>query len=315
MYFFQNSFLHLISFLFLFINFALPKLINNIIRLGDEEFRYSHFSFNSNKDMIIDTSSYPINEERRFFGLKKNGRFYFNQSNNETGYYSLTMDHSKGRIEGESYFIKLTSNKTIYNGREFILGISKIGNNEIGYYAEIYDLNNKNTTKIQTANIFGNIDSDSFSLVEAPDNSDSKFYYTVTYLNTSFWINIKKSYFSFDMTPIYKHVKEKSFKVGVQKSVSFFYTDKPIYICLYLSESNALEISAFDPDFSNSNKTIIYSPSSTYGERRFLKGIHLKDEIGFFIYFKENVNSPTISILQCNNEDKNMITYSKRNFR
>ena len=270
--------------------------------------------------MIIDTSSYPVSPDRRFFGLKKNGRFFFKESNKETGYYLLSMDHSKGRIEGESSFIKLTSSNTIFNGRELILGISKRGTlNDAGYYVELYDLNNKNKTKIQTSNIFGNIASDSFSIIETPNNSDSKFYYTITYLvsnsDTDYWINIKKSYFSFDNNPIYNHVKEKSFKVGVQTIVSCFYTEKPIYICFYLSDSNALEINAFEPDFSSSNKTTIYSPSSTYEERRFNKGIHLKGEIGFFIYFKENVNSPTISILQCNNGDKKMITYSNPNFR
>ena len=87
MYYFQNSFLHLILFLFLLINFALPKLLNNIIRLGDSSFKYTHFSFNSNEDMIIDISSYPVSSERRFFGLKKNERFFFKESNKETGYY------------------------------------------------------------------------------------------------------------------------------------------------------------------------------------------------------------------------------------
>ena len=50
-------------------------LLNNIIRLGDEDFGYNHFSFNSDGDMIIDSEAYPISNERRFFGLKKMGDF------------------------------------------------------------------------------------------------------------------------------------------------------------------------------------------------------------------------------------------------
>ena len=46
-------------------------LLNNIIRLGDEGFGYNHFSFNSDGDMIIDSEAYPVNNGRRFFGLKK----------------------------------------------------------------------------------------------------------------------------------------------------------------------------------------------------------------------------------------------------
>ena len=52
-------------------NFVSPVILNNIINLGGDNFRYSHFSFNSNEDMIVDTSAFPVNQERRFFGLKK----------------------------------------------------------------------------------------------------------------------------------------------------------------------------------------------------------------------------------------------------
>ena len=105
--------------IFISIECVLPKVLNNIIRLGDNSFRYSHFNFNSDGDMIIDTESYPPSQERRFFGLKKNGQFYFTNSNNQlTPYYSLYVDHNSGRIEGESKLIKLTSSNNKFNGRE-----------------------------------------------------------------------------------------------------------------------------------------------------------------------------------------------------
>ena len=75
MFCFQNYFLHLILFLFLLIKFTLPKLLNNIIKIGDEKFKYIHFNFSSNEDMIIDTSSYPVSSED-FLGLKKMEDFF-----------------------------------------------------------------------------------------------------------------------------------------------------------------------------------------------------------------------------------------------
>ena len=83
-----NKNFYIYCFIYIFIIFQSIKfifsepLLNNIIRLGDEGFGYNHFSFNSNGDMIIDSEAYPISNERRFFGLKKNGRFYFKDSNN-----------------------------------------------------------------------------------------------------------------------------------------------------------------------------------------------------------------------------------------
>ena len=119
--------------IFMSVECVLPKVLNNIIRLGDDQFRYSHFNFNSDGDMIIDTESYPVSKERRFFGLKKNGQFYFTSSNNQlTPYYSLYVDHDQGRIEGESKFIKLTSSNNKFNGKELLCGISK----NTGYYVE-----------------------------------------------------------------------------------------------------------------------------------------------------------------------------------
>ena len=116
-----------IFFIFLSINIAKTKLLNTIIKFGGENLRYTQFSFNSNGDMIVDTSSFPVSNERRFYGLTKNGKFFFKDTNNQlTGFYSMNMDHTKGRIEGESYCIKLTSNNTKFHRKELILGISKI---------------------------------------------------------------------------------------------------------------------------------------------------------------------------------------------
>ena len=96
------------------IKYVCPNLIlNNIIELGGDNFRYSHFCFNSNEDMIIDSSSYPISSERIFFGLKKNGSFYFKDI-----YFSMFIENNKGRIEGESCFIKLTNNNNEDDGKE-----------------------------------------------------------------------------------------------------------------------------------------------------------------------------------------------------
>ena len=95
--------------------------------------------------MIIDITSNPLSEERIFFGLKKNGRFFFNDSNNrETPYFSLKVSQSDGRIEGESLFIKLTSINSKFHGKELLCSISKNDESEKVYYVEIYDLENKN---------------------------------------------------------------------------------------------------------------------------------------------------------------------------
>ena len=85
--------------LFVFVNL---ELLNNIIKLSDTHFIHNHFSFNSEGDMIIDTespneSSMLLNE-RKFYGIKKNGKEYFTDKTGKKSYYSpMITKNSYGR--------------------------------------------------------------------------------------------------------------------------------------------------------------------------------------------------------------------------
>jgi hypothetical protein len=105
------------------INFILCQGINHIIKLGDHPFTYVRISFNSAGDMVIDTSAYYGNNKRRFFGLKKNGKYFFKDSSGlETPYFNMANDrqNSERRIEGESIFIKIGSYNPSTNGKEYL---------------------------------------------------------------------------------------------------------------------------------------------------------------------------------------------------
>ena len=312
---FKENYINLIVnafILFQLINFINPLLLNNIIRIGDNNFRYCHFSYNSYGDMILEISSFPVSEGRRFFGLKYNGEFYFNSiSNQKAAHYSLTMNHKSGRIEGESFFVKLTSSNSNFHGKELIYGISKYAPDS-GDCVEVYNLDSKNSTKYSASYFFGKIISDSFSFFKAPDDADSQYLYTIAYIasyNNNYFINIKKTYFTFDNGNGYRHIKELSYQAGNHKEISCFYTENSNYICFYLNNNKYLVIMVIKSDFSDTPVNTYVYQSKYYGDRFFFKGIHLKGEIGFFIYFKANTNSPTISIYQCDN-NYNMVAYS-----
>ena len=63
--------------IFLIISFFLEnfsvnsQILNKIIRLAGDPYRYSRFSFNSEGDMVIDTGAFPKKNVRKFFGAKK----------------------------------------------------------------------------------------------------------------------------------------------------------------------------------------------------------------------------------------------------
>ena len=100
------------------------QLLNSIIRLAEDPYRYNHFSFTSEGDMIIDTESFPITNIRKFYGIKKNGREYFNDSSGNTTFnFCMEFDYQIGRLEGESIIIKMKSTNLNINGKEFLLGM------------------------------------------------------------------------------------------------------------------------------------------------------------------------------------------------
>ena len=57
--------------------------MNNIIMIGENKFRYQNLVKFSNGDLIFETSPYIYsNRERIFYGLKKNGRYFFRKKEN-----------------------------------------------------------------------------------------------------------------------------------------------------------------------------------------------------------------------------------------
>jgi len=80
-HFFQIIKLYIIHFSYFHIiksdyNFEKQKL-NHIIKVGEENFRIFSFANYSNGDMILSIIAYDPKEERNFYGIKNNGRPFF----------------------------------------------------------------------------------------------------------------------------------------------------------------------------------------------------------------------------------------------
>ena len=134
------------SFLYFFIHIIFhskivslnSSLLNHITRLGDENYRYNRFLFDMEGNMIIDTTAFPLEKVRNFYGITKEGKEYFTVSGEKNYHRAIIGNTDKGRIEGVSSFIRITSNKNNYKGKERVLSISKAGGDK--YLTEIADL-------------------------------------------------------------------------------------------------------------------------------------------------------------------------------
>ena len=85
--------------------FPISKIINSSLKFAYNGQDYILYSEN---DIIIDSvSSTSPAYERYFYGITKYRREYFIDDNgNKKYFYSLEVDYSDGRVEGESYCIK-----------------------------------------------------------------------------------------------------------------------------------------------------------------------------------------------------------------
>ena len=287
------------------------QILNKIIRLAGNPYRYNHFSFNSNGDMFIDTEAYPQTNYRFFFGIKKNGRPYFSDGNGNQIYQTaMEFQYIDGRVEGESCFIKVQSTIASIRGKEFICGVSKADGNK--HKTEFYNLDEGYAYSYDTKNLFGDITSHVFSLIPDPLNTDSQFNYFISYIapgseNFKLYTYKLNFYLNSNSDKGISQTNMDQINSVNQKIISCFFTDNYLYTCFYTKDDLKLTIWVFNPIDKLDKKKYIYNYTE-YNERRFYKGIHLKENIGFYAYFKDTSTMPTFSLYQIKN-DKSVEVY------
>jgi len=279
------------------------QILNNIIRLGAHPYAFNHFSYNSNGDLIIDIESYPLTQNRNFFGITKDWKEYFINEEGNKSYHSSSISNEGGRGEGESCFIKIESTIPSLAEKEYLIGISRTS-------AELYILDEIMTVyNYDTYDLFGNISTNIFSLIPNPLNTDNTFNYYMTYIkgptsnfypNNQYILYSEKIFFTSEDLELDLNINRETFKeilVVNQAMISCFFTKNNLYICFFTNIEKKLSIWVISPETGYGKSNYIY----TYNQniyRRFYKGIHLKDEIGFFAFFKDDGEKPYFSLYQ-----------------
>ena len=164
----------------------------NIIIFNSTHYRAGHSAFNSNGDMIIE---YSYQNERLFYGLKKNGKHYFKENNIDIPTKTLIIDNNPNeRYESRNMFISL--NNTDEN-KEYLFSIGTYSTTT-KTITELYDLDS-NLITTDTLEFLGNrLYSYTFSLYNINNSSN----YLIAYLtdSTSFIKLFSLSNFSLNNT-------------------------------------------------------------------------------------------------------------------
>lgn len=150
-------------------------------------YRAGHLAFNSQGDMIIE---YSYERDRLFFGLKQNGRYFFENNGTEKATKELEiqeLNDNYQRYEAQNLFISIKD----INNIQYLLSISAY------YVIELFDINNinKNDYKINknTEYFFSDFDSLVFSVLS---KNNSNEYFVIYLSNYDHNCYIKKIEFS-----------------------------------------------------------------------------------------------------------------------
>ena len=91
-----------IIFFIIFFQIFSTLYCSNIIVLNSTQYRSGHFAFNSNGDMIIE---YSYNKNRLFYGLKKNGKYFFkDNSGNSIPTKEITLNYTNDAYRYEAKY-------------------------------------------------------------------------------------------------------------------------------------------------------------------------------------------------------------------
>ena len=265
-----------IIFLFIFSqNIPLSYCDYNIVVFDSHEYRAGHFAFNSNGDMIIE---YSKDYYRLFYGLKKNGKYYFS---NDTSTKEISIGNvieGAKRYESKNIFVSVGNQQYLFS-----IGSSKsiteLHNLDSGQYLF------KSTDDFLGGQIYSYI----FTILEIINNDKKE--YIIAYINDRKY-KLKKFYFTeYSLNLTLASLSEEYSIAYDNRIVSSFIMYSKI-IVFFVNWEKKYEISVYDFNLNKLNtEPIILDSISDFNEGFgiFSKSYHIKDNLAFFIYFK----SPT----------------------
>ena len=281
--------------------------ITNIIWVGEDDFRYINFANYSNGDMILETSSCPGNSKRIFYGLKKNGEYFFEKDGEKTPFFSINAkdqvdNTNNARYESETFIIKFKEEGVL---KEYLVSMAKSAQ-----YCELYDFDLNNINQKKSSEILGN---QMYSSREVAnnlliDNENYIIFCSLLFTSTKYFFNVKKLKFNSNKIETgIDMIKEFNKEIEVSNSISYstscFITNANFIVCMmhyreavtsFLKTTYypKLIIYAFDKNLNKLTEES-YSINDFY-QSSFSKCIHLRSNLEAFAYYDLNTNNQIV---------------------
>ena len=277
--------------------------LNDIILLGEKDFRYINFITSSNGEMILYTSAYPHSYNRIYYGINSNGNPLFKDSNGNSIFIIKKAAQTSSRFESITGNLIVTGDNDV--NEEYLLSVGK-GTSK----TEILDYNNYDykLTEINYSNTI-NISPEIYIGVFLSFIENNKNYYifgTIYKKGSNYKLILIKFYFGYDANGDFKYNKitESDDFDTLDRKLVYCYLNNlnsnNIIICMYVSKNANFTLLFLNSDleFIKKIETSIIS-SELPSINIFFKFIHLKDNLDILAYYKGIKNDyPTLQLIE-----------------
>ena len=237
--------------------------LNNIIIIGDRDFRYINFMTTSKGEIIIYNVAYPSKNYRIFFGMNSKGDPIFKDLNNNNNYIIKKNVSNLIRYESDISLLKVTGDTD--QNKEYLVsfGKSKVVTEIFDfqdYGKDLIEIDYKNTINVVMDNYLGSIMS--------VNNEDKKYYIIgLIHIRSRDYVFILiKYYFYYDNNGniLYKEEKRIEFDTLDKKIVSCILRNNSIIICIYICRNYKYKIIILNTQLKKEKEKelLIESPES-----------------------------------------------------
>ena len=285
---------------------------NDVLRFNNQKYRAGHFVTYKNKDVIAEFSGDSVDSDRLhriFYGLKANGRFYFE---NDSPTYEIEdigkIDDARGRYESLNLLVVTENDLTREN--EFLFSTSSYDS-----LTELHIINNKSYARTKTTSFVNHIIfSFQYDMVEIEYNSKIFYFLAFTYSSASNrngdYIDIKKfgfKSFSFADINTYNNKVTTITDNHDNRIVNLFaLKDLTTLVLVYTKKSNnQITLKFYDYDLNSQGSDIslgsinIVDPNNRDKDGVFFKSVELpENKRAFMIYYSGNANELYLNIYQ-----------------
>ena len=241
--------------------------LNNIILIGEKNFRYINFITSSKGELLLSTSSCPVSRGRIYFGINSNGLPIF-KDNMENNIYKIKKNVPRmmnyERYESVLGLIKINGDSD--KNKEYLIDLGKSLT-----YTEIFDYIEYKKNLIEMENsktINGDTETYLGSFTSYIENENNYYFFSgiKKKTETEFMLFLAKFTFTYDIggNVLCNTVKSKTFDALDKKIVNCYLRNNSILICLFIAKNRKYKIILLNTELEEEkNKELsILSPSS-----------------------------------------------------